>query len=86
MASPRAVLRWAGRNGKRVAITITGFVLILAGLALIWLPGPLTIPLVIAGLAVLATEYAWAQRTLDLAKTKAKEAAARVRRRKSPAD
>jgi uncharacterized protein (TIGR02611 family) len=72
-----------------VAITIVGFVLILAGLvglALPILPGWL---LIIAGFAVLGTEYAWAERALDLAKEKARAAASKARskmRRRRRAD
>ena len=79
MATPKEVLGWIGRNSRRVGITIAGFVLILAGivgLALPILPGWL---LIIAGFAVLATEYAWAERALDLAKQKAKAAATKAR-------
>jgi uncharacterized protein (TIGR02611 family) len=72
-----------------MAITIVGFVLILAGLvglALPILPGWL---LIIGGFAVLATEYAWAEHALDLAKEKAKAAASKARskmRRRRRAD
>jgi uncharacterized protein (TIGR02611 family) len=75
------MIRWVGRNSKRVAITIVGFVLILGGVVLLVLPGPGML-IIIAGLAVLGTEYMWARRMLDMAKRKAKEAAARVRRKK----
>jgi uncharacterized protein (TIGR02611 family) len=75
------MMRWVGRNSKRVAITIIGFVLVLGGIVLLPLPGPGTL-IIIAGLAVLGTEYMWARRMLELAKQKAKEAAAKVRRRK----
>jgi uncharacterized protein (TIGR02611 family) len=75
------MMRWVGRNSKRVAITIIGFVLVLGGIVLLPLPGPGML-IIIAGLAVLGTEYMWARRMLELAKQKAKDAAARVRRRK----
>ena len=84
MANPKSVVRWIGRNSRRVLITIAGFALILlglAGLVLPILPGWLFI---IAGLAVLATEYAWAERTLDAAKRRARQAANKMRRRKQP--
>ncbi len=89
MATPKEVIGWIGRNSRRVAITIVGFVLILAGLvglALPILPGWL---LIIAGFAVLGTEYAWAERALDLAKEKARAAASKARskmRRRRRAD
>jgi len=49
-------IRWIG-------VASAGSVLVLVGLALMVLPGP-GIPLVILGLIVLSTEFAWAQRTL----------------------
>lgn len=77
------VVRWVGRSGKRVAITLVGFGLLAAGVVMMVTPGPglLTI---IAGLAVLGTEYAWAREALARAKRKAQEAADKVRRRRSP--
>jgi hypothetical protein len=62
------------RNGKRVAVTIAGFALVLAGLAGLLLP---IIPgwlLIIPGLALLATEYVWARRLLRVAQQKATQA------------
>jgi drug/metabolite transporter (DMT)-like permease len=50
-----------------IAFSIGSF-LVLAGLVLIVLPGPFTMPLVIAGLFVLAVEFAWAERFLAKAK------------------
>lgn len=66
--------RWAWRRRLRenprthgiyrVAVAVVGTLLIvLAGLTG-WLPGPGGIPLAIAGLAVLASEFEWAQRLL----------------------
>lgn len=78
MATSRDVIRWIGRNGKRVGVSVAGFVLILAGLAMLVLPGP-GVLVIIAGLAVLATEYTWAERALDAAKKRAKAAAAKAR-------
>jgi hypothetical protein len=42
-------------------------------------PGP-GILVIIAGLAVLATEYAWAQRTLERTKERAKQGGRTIRR------
>jgi len=81
VATPKEVLVWIGRNGRRVGISIVGTILILAGLAGLALP---IIPgwlLIIAGLAVLATEYTWAERALDAAKRRAKAAAAQARQK-----
>ena len=52
---------------KIIAFSVGSF-LVLAGLVLIVLPGPFTMPLVIAGLFVLAVEFAWAERFLAKAK------------------
>jgi hypothetical protein len=66
-----AVFRWIGRSGKRIAITIVGFALIIAGAAMIVTPGP-GVLVIVVGLAILATEWAWAERMLDKAKQSGK--------------
>jgi len=53
---------------RQVIAFSVGSFLVLAGLVLIVLPGPFTMPLVIAGLFVLAIEFAWAERFLAKAK------------------
>jgi len=55
---------------KRFAVTIVGAALLLVGLAMMVLPGP-GIVLIVAGLAVLATEYVWARTLLVRAKRQA---------------
>jgi uncharacterized protein (TIGR02611 family) len=80
VATSREVIRWIGRNSKRAVITVIGFVLIIGGIILLPLPGPGWL-VIFAGLAVLATEYVWAQRALDAAKRKAKAAASKARAR-----
>jgi uncharacterized protein (TIGR02611 family) len=62
-----AVVRYIGRNGKRIAVTVVGFVVLLAGLVMMVTPGP-GIVVILLGLAILATEWAWAERALDRAK------------------
>ena len=52
---------------KIIAFSVGSF-LVLTGLVLIVLPGPFTMPLVIAGFFVLAVEFAWAERLLAKAK------------------
>ena len=69
----KIVAGFIARNGKRVGITIAGFAVLLAGLAMLVLPGP-GIVVILAGLAILATEYVWAQRLLRIAKEKANQA------------
>ena len=82
MADPKSILRFIGRGGRRVAVTIVGGVVLLVGIVGIVapvIPGPI---LIVAGLAILATEYAWARRALNKAREKAKEARQRLRDRR----
>jgi uncharacterized protein (TIGR02611 family) len=81
----KVVARFIGRNGKRVGITIAGFLVLLAGAAMLVLPGP-GIVVIIAGLAILATEYVWAQRLLRIAKEKANQAKDAILRKNREAD
>ena len=60
---------------KKSAVTVAGVVLLAGGVALLVLPGP-GILLIAAGLAVLATQYVWAQRLVG----KAKDSAAKARK------
>lgn len=80
---PRAFLTWVAKSSKTVAITVIGGALVLLGIALIPLPGPWTIPLILGGLAILGTEYAWARRALDETKRRARKAASRLRRKRT---
>ncbi len=49
-------------GARRVAILLGGSVLLLAGVAMLVLPGP-GVALIFAGLAVLGTRVPWARRT-----------------------
>jgi len=53
---------------RQVIAFVIGSTLVLIGLALIVLPGPFTMPFIIAGLVVLALEFAWAESLLIKAK------------------
>jgi uncharacterized protein (TIGR02611 family) len=78
----KAVGRFIQRSGKRIAVTVAGFAVLLAGIALLVLPGPGWL-LIFIGLAILATEYVWAERLLKTAKRKAEQAKDAVLRKKS---
>jgi uncharacterized protein (TIGR02611 family) len=78
----KAVGRFIGRNGQRIAVTIAGFAVLLAGVALLVLPGPGWL-LIFVGLGILSTEYMWARRLLDTAKRKAEQAKSAVVDRKA---
>lgn len=71
--SPGEWLRFIMRSAKRIAVLVVGLALVAGGLAMLVLPGP-GILVVILGLAVLATEFVWAERMLDKAKRQADRA------------
>src|SRR5918997_6083233 len=62
------------REAYRVAIFAAGLLCIAAGVALMVLPGPLTIPPVLLGLWIWSTEFRFAERFFDASKKKAREA------------
>src|SRR5438874_13419933 len=74
MKRPTALPRWMKRLFsvwnfenvkvvKRVIVSVVGVTVLLIGIALLVLPGPAFIVIPV-GLAILATEYAWARRWL----------------------
>lgn len=77
--TPAEVLTFIGRSSRRIAVTVVGAALVLAGLAMVVLPGP-GLLVVVAGFAVLGTEYAWAAAALERTKRTAAEAAKAARR------
>lgn len=78
----KVVGRFIARNGKRVGVTIAGFAVVLAGAAMLVLPGP-GVLVIIAGLAILATEYVWAQRLLRTARKRFDQAKGVVLRKRT---
>jgi len=58
------------RAARKVVVAIVGMAVLVAGLALVVLPGPAFI-VIPAGLAILATEFPWARRLLRYAKDRA---------------
>jgi len=59
----------AKRHARRASIAVIGSLVLLVGVIAIPYPGPGWL-IVFAGLAILATEFTWAQRVLDFAKSK----------------
>ena len=53
---------------RRGIVLLVGGTIVLLGLALVVLPGPFTLPLLILGFAILGTEFAWAARALERTK------------------
>lgn len=76
-----AFQRRAIRAAKRTAVGVAGAGLVAMGGAMLVLPGP-GLLVIIAGLAVLATEFAWAEHRLHQVCTAARDAADRARRRR----
>ncbi len=67
------------KHGKRAGIFVVGWVIVLAGVAMLVLPGP-GLLVIIAGLSVLGIEFAWAAKLRDQAKDKAKATAEKAKR------
>lgn len=61
----------------KIVVTVVGSLVLLAGVIMIFTPGQGILAIVL-GLAILATEYAWAERWLRAAKHKAAEAKRRA--------
>ena len=77
----RAAVKLEGlpKRVRRVVIGVVGGTVLLIGLALVVLPGPAVVVIPV-GLAILATEFAWARRYL----TKARELLDKARKKKVP--
>ena len=54
-------------QAKRLIVIVVGFTVLVAGIAMILLPGPAVVVIPI-GLAILATEFIWARKLLDTVK------------------
>lgn len=67
--------RW---DARRVGVTLAGFLVLLAGLAMLALPGP-GLVVVALGFAILATEFVWAWRAHRYVQRRARDAGQRVR-------
>jgi len=63
-----------GAQLLQVLVFVLGLLFILLGVALVALPGPLTIPPILVGLYIWSTEFGWAHRLLERAKVSAREA------------
>ena len=75
--TPTQWLKVIARNAKRLMILVLGVAVLVAGVAMLALPGP-GVLVIVLGLVILATEFAWAERLLDRTTTTAAGAAARV--------
>lgn len=73
-------LHHAGRAVRRVLVTAAGVIVVLAGIAMLVLPGPGLLTIVL-GLMILGTEFAFARRWVDRIKMKMREGVAYARSR-----
>src|SRR5215471_6230498 len=78
----KAVALFISKSGKRIAVTVAGFLLLVVAVIIIPIPGPWSILLTIIALSILATEYVWAERLLRMAREKAEAARDKVLRKK----
>jgi uncharacterized protein (TIGR02611 family) len=66
-------------SGRRLAVVVAGFALVAAGIAMLVLPGP-GLLVIVAGLALLAREFVWADRLLQAARSRAASGADAARK------
>lgn len=71
-----------GRAARKAAVLVVGVIVVLAGIALLPLPGPGMV-VIMVGLFILATEFDWAQRWLDRAVERAAGATTKVQESQS---
>jgi hypothetical protein len=68
---------------QRALATLIGLALFFGGVAIIPIPGPWSLPLILAGLAVLASEYDWAKDVLEWTKARTRAAKEKLRARRA---
>jgi tellurite resistance protein TerC len=73
------------RQAWRLIIFVVGMTVLLIGIALIVLPGPAFVVIPV-GLAILATEFAWARRWLQVLRKSARKGSAMAGVRRQDAD
>ncbi len=74
------MLRFVAHQSVRLSVAAAGFVVLAVGLVMLLTPGP-GLLVIIAGLAILAHEFAWAAKALDKAKSRAAQAREAAMRR-----
>jgi uncharacterized protein (TIGR02611 family) len=68
-----AVLRFMAHQSVRLSVAAVGFLVLAVGVVLLVTPGP-GLLVIIAGLAILAHQFAWAASALDKTKARAAQA------------
>jgi hypothetical protein len=67
---------------QRIVITVIGVLLVGGGIIITPLPGPWSFPIIIAGLAILASEYDWAKDARDWIRAKSRKVASKIKARR----
>jgi hypothetical protein len=70
-------------QAQRAAVTVFGVLLVVGGTAIIPLPGPWSFPIILAGFALLSTEYDWAKDVRDWVRTKYQAGKEMIRSRRA---
>lgn len=68
------------RQARRLVVAVVGSTVLLIGIALLVLPGPAFVVIPV-GLAILATEFAWARRLLNQVKSAIESGAGKLKLR-----
>lgn len=68
-------MKWGVAATKRIALELLGWILVLAGIAALVLPGP-GLLMLFGGMLILSRQYEWIERRLDPVERKAMQAAA----------
>jgi hypothetical protein len=66
---------------QRMVITVIGVLLVGGGIIITPLPGPWSFPIILAGLAILASEYDWAKDARDWVRAKSRKVASTIKAR-----
>lgn len=70
-------------QARRIVVSVLGILLVVGGIAITPLPGPWSFPIIIGGLAVLASEYDWAKDVRDWVRERYKAAKEIIRSRRA---
>jgi hypothetical protein len=67
---------------KRMLVTVLGVLLVGGGIIITPLPGPWSFPIIVAGLAILASEYDWAKDARDWVRANSRKVANKIKGRR----
>ena len=68
---------------KRAVVTVVGLIGVIGGILITPIPGPWSLPIVIGGLVLLASEHDWAQDVLDSVREWSRQTRERLRTRRA---